>query len=233
MRHAGSCIAILGALVALSCGVPTNPTPPVATMAASTDPKDLAEALLVGTGPLADTVNNACHGGIVIGWRSSSDIIVRVSTLLPPSSMGQVEQVVSGIPEATRNNVHAHIETTPDAVPFVESGVITVTATPTPTALGCPGGAALCSMGLAFTPPFLRGSRIVGIPGGNFAHEMGHAVFGFCHTKNPNVFDKETIMVGGMGLTDRDVAMMQSVYDAGLGPGATRADLAAHGIINP
>jgi len=46
-------------------------------------------------------------------------------------------------------------------------------------------------------------------------------------------FDKETVMAGGFALTDRDVAMMQSLYAAGLGPGATRADLVAAGIINP
>jgi hypothetical protein len=41
------------------------------------------------------------------------------------------------------------------------------------------------------------------------------------------------IMVGGLGLTDRDVAMLQSLYAAGLGPGATRVDLARAGIVNP
>jgi hypothetical protein len=40
-------------------------------------------------------------------------------------------------------------------------------------------------------------------------------------------------MVGGWMLTDRDVAMLQSLYSAGLGPGATRSDLVRAGIINP
>jgi hypothetical protein len=58
-------------------------------------------------------------------------------------------------------------------------------------------------------------------------------MFGFCHTKTPNAFSKETIMVGGWSLTDRDVGIIQSVYRAGLGPGATRADLVKAGIVNP
>jgi hypothetical protein len=80
---------------------------------------------------------------------------------------------------------------------------------PKPTAPTTPAGG-LCSLGLAFTPPF-----------------------NFHHTRSPNVFEKETVMVGGWALTDRDVAMMRSLYAAGLGPGATRAELAAAGIVNP
>ena len=40
-------------------------------------------------------------------------------------------------------------------------------------------------------------------------------------------------MAGGWALTDRDVAMLRSVYGPGLGPGATRGELAAVGIVNP
>jgi hypothetical protein len=125
------------------------------------------------------------------------------------------------------------IEPTSDNDPHPLYGEITVWPTATPqTNVGCPANG-LCSLGLAATPPFLRGARIVGIPNGNFAHELGHAVFNFHHTRNPNVFDKETVMAGGWALTDRDVAMLRSVYVPGLGPGATRADLAAAGIVKP
>jgi hypothetical protein len=152
---------------------------------------------------------------------------------MPATDLARIQQVVDRIPEATLGRVHAHIDTTTERLPLAQLGQITVTSAQESVGLGCPSSAALCTVNLPSKPPFLNGSRILGVPGGNFPHELGHAVFGFCHTLTPNAFDKETIMVGGWSLTDRDVAMLQSLYAAGLGPGATRSDLVRAGIINP
>jgi hypothetical protein len=231
VRSAVHTAAVAAAVLAASCGAPSAPSTVTPTAALSTDPKDLAEALLLGSGPLADP--STLPNTMIYGWPSGSEIRVRASTELSASSLALVQQFVGRIPEATLGHVRAEIVPTPDRDPQALPGEITIWPTTTPQVnMGCPANG-LCSLGLAFTPPFLRGARIVGIPDGNFAHELGHAVFNFHHTRNPNVFAKETVMAAGWALTDRDVAMMQSVYRAGLGPGATRAELAAAGIVNP
>ena len=160
-------------------------------------------------------------------------ITVRVSSQLPQTSQAQIQQVIGRIGEATLGNVNATIQLTDDVDPRPGDGEITIWGTANPASAGCPANAVLCTSTVPFVRPFIQRARIVGQPGGNFPHELGHGVFGFCHTLNPNVFAKETIMVGGFALTDRDVTMLQSVYRAGLGPGATRADLARAGIVNP
>jgi hypothetical protein len=225
--------AMAGIVTISGCGGSSRgPTAPAApALPTSTDPKDLSEALLLGSGPLANPANVVQT--MVYGWESGSEIKVRVSTQLPGDSLALVQQFVSRVSEATLGHVRATIEPTTDVDPRPAVGEITVWATANPQSAGCPGGASLCSLGLATKLPYLHGSRIVGVPNGNFAHELGHAIFGFNHCWNPNVFAKETVMAGGWALTDRDVAMMQSLYAAGLGPGATRADLVAAGIVNP
>jgi len=229
--------ALVASVAAVSCGGSplTAPTPSTTTTTTSrsTDPKDLAEALLVGTGPLSDAANRGCAPGRMVGWQSGSVIAVRVSSQLPQSSQALIQQVVSRIGEATLGNVNATIQLTDDVDPRPAVGEITIWGTSNPASAGCPTNAALCTSTVPFFPPFINHARIVGLPTGNFPHELGHGVFGFCHTLNPNVFDKETIMAGAFALSDRDVAMLQAVYRAGLGPGATRADLANAGIINP
>jgi hypothetical protein len=228
--------ALMAGLAMAACSSPRSATVPSAPpIAASTDPKDLAEALLLGSGPLSDPDNiSPCAGRTtVLGWRPGSDIDVRVWSQVSATDLSRIQQVVDRIPEATLGRVHAHIDATDDRLPVAQPGQITVTSAQESVSLGCNPGAALCTIYVAFTSPFLNGSRILGVGGGNFPHELGHAVFGFCHTRNPNVFDKETIMAGGWSLTDRDVAMLQSLYAAGLGPGATRSDLVRAGIINP
>jgi hypothetical protein len=228
--------ALAASLAAVSCGAPppTAPAPSTTTTTSrSTDPKDLAEALLVGSGPLSDAANRGCSPGRMVGWQSGSMITVRVSSQLPQTSQAQIRQVVSRIGDATLGNVNATIQMTDDVDPRPSVGEITIWGTGNPAAAGCPTNAALCTSTVPFFPPYITHARIVGLSQGNFPHELGHAVFGFCHTLNPNVFDKETIMAGAWELADRDVAMLQSVYRAGLGPGATRADLANAGIINP
>jgi len=231
MRRTSSTVLLVILCAAASCGAPTPlaPTPPVSPTALSTDPKDLVEALLLGSGPLADpsTVTSA----VVYGWESGSEIRIRPSTQMTAPALAMVEQFASRIPEATLGHVRAVIDPIADVDPRPLRGEITLW--PSATSAGCPPGALLCSLGLATTAPYLHGARIIGIPSGNFPHELGHAVFNFHHTRNPNVFAKETVMAGGFALTDRDVAMMQSLYAAGLGPGATRADLVAAGLINP
>lgn len=231
MRYGPVVALLFAALIHLSCGGP-SPSAPSSAPVASTDPKDLAEALLLGSGPLSDPGNRGCTGlGAVVGWPSGSAITVRVSSQLPPSAQGQIQQVVGRIAEATLGNVSATIQLTDEADPRPNPGEITVVGT-NPAGI-CPAGAALCAFHPFFSSPFLHASRIVGQPSGNFAHEMGHGVFGFCHTMNPNVFDKEIIMAGAWALTDRDVGIVQSVYRAGLGPGATRNALVQAGIVNP
>lgn len=230
MRDAWRLVLIIVWGSALSCGAPTVPTTTSPPPALSTDPKDLAEALLLGSGPLADPTTVASPA--VYGWPSGSEIHVRASTALSPAALVLVQQFVGRISEATLGHVRAVIEPTGVPDPHPVYGEITIWPSATPQTAGCPPGG-LCTMSLAFTPPFMRGSQIVGIPEGNFAHELGHAVFDFHHVRHPGAFDKETVMLMGWALTDRDVAMMQSIYAAGLGPGATHADLAAAGIVNP
>lgn len=224
-------VSLFAALTVISCG--ESPAVPSSSSATSNDPKDLAEALLVGTGPLSANGGGCARAGIVSGWESGSVITVRVSLQLPQLAQGQIQQVVGRIAEATLGNVNATIQLTDQPDPQPKLGEITVWGFYDPAQAGCPPGAILCTSYPGFSTPFIRAARIVGVPTGNFPHELGHGVFGFCHTRNPNAFDSETIMAGGYALTDRDVGIVQSVYRAGLGPGATRADLVKAGIVNP
>ena len=234
-RHAPVFALLAAAFIHVSCGsTPPAPLPGAPSIVGTSDPKDLAEALLLGSGALSDSANRGCAPlGVVVGWPSGSLITVRVSSQLPQSARTQIQQVVGRVAEATLDNVTATIQLTDQAGPRPNAGEVTVSGTNNPAMAGCSGAAVLCTMFAGFSVPFLHSVRIVGVPDGNFAHELGHGVFGFCHTKNPNVFDKETIMAGAWALTDRDVGIVQSVYRAGLGPGATRSELVQAGIVNP
>ena len=229
--HHRAVALLFAALAAVSCGGPAAPS---STGAPSTDPKDLAEALLLGSGPLSDSANRGClASGLVAGWQYGTTLTLRVSSQLPPDVQTQIQQVVSRIAEATLGNLSASIQPTAEIDPQPGPGEVTVWGTTDPAKLSCTPGAILCTFLPGFKSPFIHAARIVGQPIGDFAHELGHGVFGFCHARTPNVFGKETIMVGGSGLTDRDVGIIQSVYRAGLGPGATRPDLVKAGIVNP
>lgn len=77
MRRGRVVALLFAALTATSCGgsSPSVPSPPSGVL--SSDPKDLAEALLLGSGPLSDPANRGCvHSGIVVGWPSGSVITV-------------------------------------------------------------------------------------------------------------------------------------------------------------
>src|SRR5262249_11668528 len=137
-------------LAAASCGGPsplaTAPTTPA--LAESRDPKDLAEALLLGSGPLANPGD--APATMVYGWESGSEIRVRASTQLPASSVAMIEQVVGRIAEATLGHVRATLEFTTDVDPRPSIGEITLWPAASPSAAGCPAGAALCALNLPF-----------------------------------------------------------------------------------
>jgi hypothetical protein len=76
-----------------------------------------------------------------------------------------------------------------------------------------------------------------------YAHDTAHALLGLCHI--------DDLAIGGPGyslmaygrstdsteiapnLTALDIAAIRAVYEAGLGPGSTRSDFIAAGLLSP
>ena len=146
--HAPVIALLAAAFIHVSCGsTPPAPLPSAPSIVGTSDPKDLAEALLLGSGALSDPANRGCAPlGVVLGWPSGSLITVRVSSQLPQNARTQIQQVVGRVAEATLNNIAATIQPTDEADPRPNAGEVTVSGTNSPATAGCPAAAALCTV---------------------------------------------------------------------------------------
>jgi hypothetical protein len=113
----GAAVSLL-AVLTLRCSKQPSPAAPSPSAAqTSTDPKDLTEALLLGSGPLSDPHNRGCAwSDAVAGWPSGSAIKVRVSTTVREDVRPGIQQVVDRIAEATLGNVTASLELTDETI---------------------------------------------------------------------------------------------------------------------
>jgi hypothetical protein len=103
----------------------------------------------------------------------------------------------------------------------------------------CPAGATGCNFPAFRQPGVLKTGKIYSVPLssiGPFAHETGHAHYGFCHINNATAAADISVMGwfndDGVGLPEADIAAAQAVYGAGLRGGATRPAFLAAGVIN-
>lgn len=250
-------LGLMGLLLA-TCGGPKAPTTPTdlptpdprrasvggAPPPVPFDQKNFVEALFFGTGALSDPENPGCLvRGTAQGWPVGQRVRIRVSSSLTANERDGVVGSIGRLSAATDGGLSAKIETTDEADPLPQSGEITVAKLPNLSAAGCPPPLAGCAIPTGASGIF-DAVRVIALPGvadddsaGNlYAHEMGHALYGFCHVNPNSEAARRTIMGGGTAthqLTDEDVRALQSVYRAGLGPGSTRAQFVAAGLINP
>jgi hypothetical protein len=234
----------LAACGGTSTGAPTTPTAP-ATVDPNVDMRLFIEALFLGQGPWAAAGGGCSAGqGIWAGWPRGSLVTIRVSNDLAANERDAVMGPVNQLDFATGGALRANVQYVEESNPTPARGEITVAKV----ADGCGPTAAGCAIPTFDARGVISAARILRVgppnPGlGPYAHELGHALYGFCHinsdiaiSRNPPGVHPSTVMGAGNNggrLTDEDVAAVRAVFGAGLSPGDSRAQFAAAGLINP
>jgi hypothetical protein len=201
--------------------------------------RSFIDALFLGSGAYANPSDRGCFGSRMAGWRDGTQVRVRVAASLPSQVLTVAHATSVQAFEAT-GVISAFAETTTqDPLVANDNEIIVVEGT------GCPAGAVGCAGPLRVTGSFFLAGRVTLVPpvqgAGATAHEVGHALYGFCHVLNVvsgevTPWSRLTIMgFGGSGgqLTPSDVKALQAVYRASLRAGATRSDFIAAGLIDP
>lgn len=243
-----------GFLIA-QCGGPTTPTvypdltdPRRAAIGGDVDgpldQKDFVEALFLGSGPLSDPNSTGCAfgRGVMGGWPVPTYIKVRISSGLSTAEREGAIGPVAQVAAATDNRLTAAVEMTEEQDPLPLPREITAARRPNLAEIGCRPPATGCAIvtGSFFEYEAVRivslGPALGEDPGRGFSHEMGHALYGFCHVDPNSRAAAHSIMAKAADthrLTDDDIRALQAVYRAGLRPGAKRAQFVAAGLIRP
>ncbi len=214
----------------------------------SVDPRNVIDAILLGSGPLAVAENQGCsRPPFMAGWRPGSQVAIRVSTGVRQSRRASAEAVVPQVSVATAGNVTAYIAPTGDADPTPAVGEITLADIPTAAmrtfcaCTNCVG----CAQSFS-SAGFTNRVRIVMGDNANDStppHEIGHGI-GACHmiaaagfTPPPTMgvsLDGVTSPRGRLlQLEPATLKAMETTYAAGLVAGASRGSFISKGLVPP
>ena len=204
--------------------------------------RSMVESLYFGSGPYSDPANRGCPSDRMSGWPAGTDIRIVLSTDLQPAGVDGARNTAAQLADATGGVVRAHTDPPTQSKPVAAPGEISVS--PIVTGSECSAGASGCTRvtrydrGVIGSADIFVNNTALGGPG---PHEIGHAAFGFCHVLNARngtvtIVSHLTVMgFGGSGqkLTESDLLVVRSVYDAGLRGGASRSDFVRAGLIDP
>lgn len=216
-----------------------SPPPPAVTApVALTDRqfKDRLEALILGSGPMAEAPNPGCGAFQNMFWRWASTLTT-MSVLVTRDTSARERDQVTSVFEMYRKVLGGapaldvqFLDTVPKFTPPTPPrGLITVDRLASLTPV-CGREASGCS-GMSGVNGVAVGGVIwihEGAPDGTLSHEAGH-VIGMCHIVGANPL--ETIMNGATSPTQLDHDVLEKVIRSGLSPGATRADFVAKGLL--
>lgn len=249
-RGAAILAVVITALLGMACGgqSPVEPSPnsdslptPVATPFVEptlTDQqfKDRLEALMLGTGPLADARNPGCFTGRYMRWTESLNTMRLVmSSKVKDSQRAALRsvfdtyrEVLGGRPMLQEEIVEV-VPPLPPSVVAQQVGVVTVDVLET-LAPFCGTGSVGCFSGSGTNDTYSSGSIFLttGASDWTAAHEAGHMA-GMCHVIG--IGSLTSVMSGATSPTSLDRRVFETVIRSGLRPGATRADFVAKGLL--
>jgi hypothetical protein len=145
--------------------------PSAEVLVGSVDPRELIEALFLGSGRLAVAGNVACSGGAMLGWR-------------PGTRLVGAQQTVPQFATATRGQVRAALSRVGQPAPRPGIDEVTLRAASqaeVDTICRNPGVRGCAPQ--SFSGPYFRSVEIVFAPSAEaatLAHELGHTL-GLCH----------------------------------------------------
>jgi hypothetical protein len=217
---------------------------------ASIDFRQMTDALIFGRGPLAVAGNAAAPhlGDQMDGWQPGSTFDVTVGESVSAAFVTTIENTVKQVGPATRGAVQATFEgKRPDPLATPRPGEVTI-AMLTVDQLKDECECTDC-VGCAFSwylGAFTTRARIVASPRADSstpAHELGH-VIGLAHVISATGVRPPFTMgvtTDGMfsprgqidALDPATVRMLQAIYDAGLGAGASHREFEAAGLVPP
>jgi hypothetical protein len=200
--------------------------------------KQYVEALFLGTGPLAQAGQAGCLAGPgrMAGWPSGAAVTVILGRSLSTEQKRRASAAAMQSSDATAGLVNATIRESEDLYPTPDELEIAVRRTSQDTPFPCSPAADGCTVpGQSSNQAVL--SRVVILMRGEstlLGHEIGHALYGFCHlsTEAGYVSVMGNFDQAGRGLSEADLAATQAVYRAGLRAGAVRSDFLSAGLID-
>lgn len=218
-------------------------------LVASVDPRDVIDALFLGSGRLAVGESQGCpNPPNMAGWRVGSQIAIRPSTTIGPIRMTETQAVVPQVAVATGGNVTAFLSPTGDPNPSPSAGEITLGDLPLADMRAfcrCTGcvGCASSTVSAGFTTRVRIVVDAASTQSGVAGHEIGHGI-GLCHIIVAAGFTPPPTM-GYVGsgfelfaprgqspqFEPATLKAMQTVYGAGVVPPATRSLFVSKGLV--
>jgi hypothetical protein len=168
-----------------------------------------------------------------------------------------LQATLDQVPTATQGAIHVSVEPTDEAALVARAGespfAVSAEQVRECSAQGCcaPPGTIACTSYefLSGSSGLLRFSRSIyadgcGADTAACVHEIGHAILGMCHISAEAIggrVDPRSLMATSpegtinlpAQLTSCDLGAAQVIYGSALSPGATRAQLAAAGVVKP
>jgi hypothetical protein len=219
--------------------------PSAEVLVGSVDPRELIEALFLGSGRLAVAGNVGCPGGAMLGWRPGTRLSVLAASNVSDALLVAAQQTVPQFATATRGQVQASLSRVDQSAPRAGVDEVTLRATSQAEvdAICRRAGVRGCAPQF-FSGPYFRSVEIVYAPAAEaatLAHELGHAL-GLCHAivaagmqppltmgvTPDGVFSPSGRLAS---LSPASVKASESVYGAGLVAGASRTQFVAAGLV--
>jgi hypothetical protein len=221
--------------------------PSAEVLVGSVDPRDLIEALFLGSGRLAVAGNPGCFAGRMLGWRPGASLSVLVAANVSDALFVGAQQTVPQFQTGTRGHVQAATVRVSDVAPRpgVDQVAIRAASQAEVDAICRNPGVRGCAP-QTFAGPYFRSVEIVYAPSAEaatVAHELGHAL-GLCHAiVAAGVQPPLTMGVTPDGvfspagrqssLEPATLKASETVYGAGLFAGSSRTQFEAAGLVRP
>ncbi len=216
----------------------------------SYDPREIIDAVLMGSGPMAVAGNVGCRSSILEGWPWGTNVRIQTATGLSNGHLQAAADTAAQIPRMTTGQVNAFVQSVADPGPGVfNPGLDTIfirQGTDEEVRQQC-----RCTSCVGCATSYSRGNFKAGVyvqvnsstTGATVSHEIGHGV-GLCHIISAAGFNPPLTMgvttdgvfspSGRAGRIDDVISQaMETVYAAGAQAGDTRSRFASLGLVPP
>jgi hypothetical protein len=208
---------------------------------------DFIDAAYLGVGKLIsrDGDTQCPSQGVWSGYPRRSNVVVRMSSRVPPAVQAGIIQAIEPLGAATGGALSLSTVVTPEIDPRPGVNHVTVAEVPNPRLLGCASETGCVQYNFAGRG-LLMGARVLASPSLSSSayihYVVGHAILGLCHVDARQVGGPEaSLMSGGpgvthgsgaSGLTALDLDAISAVYASSVNPGATRAAFLAARLVD-